>query len=124
VGALVFADVVQQLIGRLVAGRAPVQVADLVVFGCLTGSEQAVHRGDPRLHAQPARESHRGRVRDRDAQLGHPGLQPAAMAALRRCHAVEDVGLVCVHPRGDQLVDRGGLDLSAPSFEQAFPNLR
>ena len=39
------------------------------------------------------------------------------MAALGCRHAAEDVGLRGVHPRRDQLVDRGGLDLTSPCFQ-------
>ncbi|MDQ6806738.1 MAG: hypothetical protein M3065_17645 [Actinomycetota bacterium] len=51
--ALLLADVAQETVGDLVAGRALVEIVDLLVLGRLPRREQAVDRGDPRLELHP-----------------------------------------------------------------------
>jgi hypothetical protein len=114
---------VQQLVGRRVAGRALVEVADLVVLGRLARRQQPVDGRDPRLQAKPERQAHARRVRPLDPELLHPLLEPAAMPGLRLGHAPEDVGLAVGHPACDQVVHAAGDDLAFPGLEQAFADL-
>ena len=41
------------------------------------------------------------------------------MARLGLRHATQDLSPPVVHPLGDQLVDRGGLDLALPGLQEA-----
>ena len=113
----------QQLVRRRVAGRALVEIVDLVVLGRLARGQQPVDGSDPRLEAQPQRQADARGIGTLDSELLHPLLEAPAMAALRLGHAPEDVGLAIGHPARDQVVHAAGDDLAFPSLQQAFADL-
>ena len=120
---LLFADVAQKRIGGSVAGGPLVEVADLLILGCLARGQQPVDGRDARLEARPPREMHalgRGNV---DRQLGHARLQPLPMTGLGAGHTPEDLRLARGHSRGYQLIHAARLDLAPPCHEQPFAHL-
>ena len=124
VGALLLADLAQEPVGLGIAGRALVEVVDLVVLRGFARGEEPVDRRQARLGPEPGREPHARGVGDRDAELAHPRLEPPAVPALGLGHAPEDVGALVVHPLRDQPIDGAGLDLAAPRLEQPVADLR
>ena len=123
VRALLLADVVQQLVGRGVAGRALVEIVDLLVLRRLAGGEQPVDGSDPRLQSRPAREPDAVGRGDLDAELAHPRLEPLAVARLGLGHPAHDLALALRQALRDQLVHAAGLDLAAPRLQQALADL-
>jgi len=123
VRALLLANLAQQPVGDGVSGRAPVQLVDLFVLGCLPGGQEPVDGRDPRLQAQPQRQTHAGGIGHLHPQLSHPGLQAGAVAALGLGHPPQDVGFPLGHPPGDQVVDGAGDDLAPPGLEEALAHL-
>src|SRR5206468_2146716 len=117
--ALVLANVAEQCIGLVVAGRALVKVANLVVFGCLSRGEQSIDGSELRLEARPHRKTHGGGVRNRCTELGEALLDARPVAGLGGGHAPEYLrtALVTLALR-DQLIDRACLDLAAPGLEK------
>ena len=121
--ALLLADLAQQRIRGCVAGRAFVEVVDLLVLRRLAGGEQPVDRSDPGLQAQPQTQVHTGWVGHLDAELLHALLEPVTVPALGLGHAAQDLGLALVHALGDELIHRAGHDLAAPGLEQPVTDI-
>jgi hypothetical protein len=116
--ALLVSDFTQQPVGIRVSGGASVQVADFVVLGGLTSREQPLHRCDPGLHASPQRHLHRARVRNRDPELCHSLLQPAAVASLGLGHLAQNRRVALVHTVRYELIHGAREDLAPPRLQQ------
>ncbi len=116
---LLVADLLEQAVGVLVAGRVLVDLGRDRLLHRLLAREQPIDGRHPRLQPPPGGDLHAPLVRDRDAELAHPRLEPRAMRAL-------DFSQLAKHLRAariglaarDQPIDDGGLDLVGPGLEQ------
>ncbi len=121
---LLVPDLAQQSVGVRIPGRAPVEVAHLVILGGLAGGEQPIHRGDPGLEPQPERHLHRPRVGNGNVELGHPLLEAPPVASLGLRHLAQNRRVAVTHAARDQFVDRAGEDLTTPRLLQTRSCLR